>query len=294
LILTIGKGLLPNRTKSSFSETACSNLYAGGVKAIARALCLVLIVFASSRLDAEDDLDLSALLKPTFAKLGKASQSKTRFTYFDLNHLQNFNEKGKKFVDVTQLFEVTYIGDLQYARLVEVDGKPLAGKELKKEQERYDQAVRDHSALDDTARAKIQHREMKKFDVNLDHFSSQYRSSITGREDVNGRECVLIDATPLADAPQRHFRIWIDPAKEEMLQMETTLLADDQDKMSGSKVTQGWIFIDDVPLVSESHFDTRILVGKKQIHVISDHAYSRFRKFSVSTTILPFAPEGKP
>jgi hypothetical protein len=135
---------------------------------------------------------------------------------------------------------------------------------------------------------------MKKFDVNLDHFSTQYRSSIAGREDVNGRECVLIDATPLSDAPQKHFRIWIDPAKEEMLQMETTLLADEEDKMSGSKVTQGWIFIDDVPLVSESHFDSKILVGKKQIHVISDHAYTRFRKFSVTTTIIPVAPEDKP
>jgi hypothetical protein len=59
-------------------------------------------------------------------------------------------------------------------------------------------------------------------------------------------------------------------------------------------VTQGWIFIDDVPLVSESHFDSKILVGKKQIHVISDHAYSRFRKFSVTTTIIPIAPEDKP
>jgi hypothetical protein len=281
-------------TKSSFFERACGNLYAGVVKAAGRALCLVLIVIASSRLGAEDDLEPSALLRPAFTKLFQASKSKTRFTYFDRNHLQNFNEKGKKFVDVTQLFEVTYIGDLQYARLVEVDGKPLAGKELKKEQERYDRAVRDHSALDDNARAKIQHREMKKFDVNLDHFSTQYRSSIVGREDVNGRECVLIDATPLADAPQKHFRIWIDLAKEEMLQMETTLLADEEDKMSGSKVTQGWIFIDDVPLVSESHFDSKILVGEKQIHVISDHAYTRFRKFSVTTTIIPIAPEDKP
>jgi negative regulator of sigma E activity len=258
------------------------------------ALCLILIGLASARLDAQEDADPSALLKPAFQKLSRGPQSKTRFTYFDRNHLQNFDEKGKKYVDVTQLFEVTYIGDLEYARLLEIDGKPLAGRELKKEQERYDQAVRDRSALDDNARAKIQHRKVKKFDVKLDHFSTQYRSSIAGREEVNGRECVVIDATPLADAPQKHFRIWIDPAKQEMLQMETTMLADEEDKMSGSKVTQAWIFIDDVPLLSESHFDTRILAGKKQIHVISDHTYTQFRRFSVTTKILPMAPEEKP
>jgi hypothetical protein len=254
---------------------------------VRRVVSLCLVAFAGTQLCAQDDPAPWAMLKPAFAKLSRVSQSKARFTYFDLNHLQNFDEKGKKFVDTTQLFEVTYIGDLQYSRLMEVNGRPLTGKELKKEQERYDQAVRDREALDDTARAKIQHREMKKFDVNLDHFPTQYRSTITGHEEIDGRDCVLIEATPLPDAPQRHLRVWVDPAKQEMVRMETVLLADEKDMLSGSKVTQGWTFIDGVPLVSETHFDTRIAAGKKQVHVISDHAYSRFRKFSVTTTIIP-------
>jgi hypothetical protein len=253
---------------------------------VRRVVSLCLIAFAA-QLWAQDDPASWDMLKPAFAKLSRVSQSKTRFTYFDLNHLQNFDEKGKKFVDTTQLFEVTYIGDLQYSRLMEVNGRPLTGKELKKEQDRYDQAVRDHEALDDAARAKIQHREIKKFDMNLGHFSTQYRSSITGHEKIDGRDCVLIEARPLPDAPQRHLRVWVDPAKQEMLRMETVLLADEKDMLSGSKVTQEWTFIDDIPLVSETHFDTRIVLGKKQVHVISDHIYSRFRKFSVTTTIIP-------
>jgi hypothetical protein len=261
---------------------------------VRRVLSLCLIAFASTQLWAQDSPVPQDLLKPAFAKLSRVSPSKAKFTYFDLNHLQNFDEKGKKFVDTTQLFEVTYIGDLQYSRLVEVKGRPLTGKDLKKEQDRYDQAVSDHEALDDAARARIQHQEMKKFDVNLDHFSTQYRSAMIVHEEIDGRDCVLIEATPLPEAPQRHLRAWIDPAKQELLRMETVLLADEKDMLSGSKVTQEWTFIDDIPLVSETHFDTRIAAGKKQIHVVSDHAYSRFRKFSVTTTIVPVGPEDKP
>jgi hypothetical protein len=251
----------------------------------------LLLIFASARLDAEDDPEPWTLLKPAFTKVYEASQTKTRFTYFDLNHLQNFNEKGKRFVDTTQLFEVTYIGDLQYSRLMEVNGKALTGKDLKKEQERYDDAVRDRSALDEKARAKIQHQVMKNFDVTLDHFPSRYQSSIMGHEAVDGRDCLLFDATPLLDAPQRHLRIWVDPAKQEMLQIETTLLADEGDKLSGSRVTQKWTFIDGVALISESHFDMFILAGKKRIHLVQDHIYSRFRKFAVTTTIIPVEPK---
>jgi hypothetical protein len=177
--------------------------YAGAVKTVCTALCLFLLVAACSRLDAEDDSDPWLILKPAFTKLLRAPQSKIHFTYFDLNHLQNFDAKGRKFVDTTELFEVTYIGDLQYSRLMEVDGKPLSGKRLKKEQERYDAAVCNHSALDENARAKIQHREMRHLDVSLDHFPTQYRSSLVAHADVDGRDCVLIDSTPLPEAPQK-------------------------------------------------------------------------------------------
>jgi hypothetical protein len=252
-----------------------------------------LLLFGTGRIHAQSEGDPWALLKPALAKLSRAGDSKTRFTFFDFSHLQNFDEKGKKFVDMTQLFEVTYIGNLQYSRLVETNGKPLSGKDLKKEQERYDEAVREHLALDDGARAKIQHQEMKRFDVNLNDLSKDYRSSIVGHEDVNGTDCVLIDAVPLSSAGQRHFRIWVDPAKERMMRIETTMLADEGDKLSGSKLSQTWMFIEDNPLVAESHFDTRILVGRKQIHVIADHEYTRFRKFSVTATIVPVEPETK-
>jgi hypothetical protein len=108
--------------------------------------------FTGTRTFAQEQPDAAALLRGALDKLEVAKQSKTRFTYLDLNHTQNFNEKGKKTADVTHLFEVTYIADLQYSRLLEVDGRELKGKALDEEQKRYDDAVKERSALDERAR----------------------------------------------------------------------------------------------------------------------------------------------
>ena len=101
------------------------------------------------------EVDPSTVLRLAIDKYEKAKDSKTHFTYFELNHIQNFNEKGKKTIDYTQLFEVTYIADLEYLRLREINGRALSGNAREEEQKRYDDAVRERSALDGFARANL-------------------------------------------------------------------------------------------------------------------------------------------
>jgi hypothetical protein len=52
--------------------------------------------------------------------------------------------------------------------------------------------------------------------------------------------------------------------------------------------------MDGIPLIVHDHFDGNAMLGSKKVRVVSDHEYSQFRKFSVTTTIIPIAPEGKP
>jgi hypothetical protein len=75
------------------------------------------------RASAQSDLDPGAVLRPALVKMAVAARSTTRFTYLDLNHTVNLNEKGSTIADTTQLFEVTYIGDTQYAKLLKKNGK---------------------------------------------------------------------------------------------------------------------------------------------------------------------------
>jgi hypothetical protein len=243
----------------------------------------------SARLRAENDPEPLSLLRPAFKKVDQAKEAHTRFTFLDLNHNMNFNEKGKKSADETHLYDVTYIGDLQYSRLLEIDGKPLTGKQLAQEQERYDDAVREHSALDDAARAKILHQSMKNFgfSLSLSDLSAKYQNTIAGHTTSEVCDCVIIDSTPLPGASQRRYRFWVDPAKEEVMTMESTVIADDGDKLKGSTFRLQYTYIDGSPLVSHSHIDATLLTGKKRVHVVTDHTYSNFRKFSVTTTIVP-------
>jgi len=76
------------------------------------------------------------LAEAAIVRYEASETSKTRFTNFKLIHMLNFNEKEKKTYEVLELFEETWINDLPYERLIEHNGKPLEGKQLRQEQER--------------------------------------------------------------------------------------------------------------------------------------------------------------
>jgi hypothetical protein len=257
-------------------------------------LSLFLIVSGSLRPQAQSDVDPTALLQRAVDKYEQAKTSKTRFTYLHLNHTKNFNEKGKLTIDYSELFEVTYIANLEYSRLLEMNGKPLKGRALEDEQKRYDEAVRERSALDGFARAKIQHQKKLDAGINLRELPTKYRSTVVDHVAVEDCDCVLINSVPLSNAAKRHYRIWLDPVTSEIRRVDFNQLADEGDVLSGGADTETFRYVDGIPLIVHDHFDGNAMLGSKKVRVVSDHEYSQFRKFSVTTTIIPIAPEGKP
>lgn len=264
-----------------------------------RAVSFPLMLFVSLSLaigqapsQSETDAAISTL-RTAVGKLDQAAQSKTRFTYLDLNHTLNFNEKGKKTADISQLFEVTYIGDVQYSRLLENEGKPLTGKALEEEQRRYDNAVREHSALDDKARAQVQHQVMKDAGLNLGKVSD-YNNTVVDHAVIGGRNCVVIESVPTSESHRKRLRWWLDSADEEIVQMEFEQLTDEGDMLGGSKGRLEWIYMDGIPLLVRSHIDAHTLNATKRVHLVVDHDYSRFRKFTVTSTIVPVVSDDKP
>lgn len=257
------------------------------------ALSLFLIAVAGLRPLAQGDVDPAALVQRAVEKYEQGKTSKTRFTYLDLTHTKNFSEKGKLTVDYSELFEVTYIADLEYLRLLEINGKPLKGKVLEDEQKRYDEAVRERSALDGFARARIQHQKMLDAGIHLRELPTKYRSTFVDHVAVEDCDCVLIDSVPLSSTAKKHYRIWLDPATSEIRRLDFNQLADEGDVLTGGMGTQTFRYMDGIPLTVHSHFDGNALLGNKKIRVVSDHDYTRFREFSVTTTILPVEPAGK-
>jgi hypothetical protein len=77
------------------------------------------------------------------------------------------------------------------------------------------------------------------------------------------------------------------------MRVDFTLLADEDDKLKESTFSFEYTSIDGIPLVSHSVIDATIRNEKKSVHVVTEHTYSNFRKFSVTTTIVPVESNSK-
>jgi hypothetical protein len=255
----------------------------------------VLLTLAATCLHSQTDPDPTPLLRTAVAKFDAAKQSKTRFTYYHLDHTQNFNLRGKLILEYTRLYEVTYIADLEYQKLLEKNGKPLTGRALEREEKRYEEALRQRSALDEDARAKLVHLGFKRLDSKLDLLATKFRNAVVGHDQLDGRDCLLIDSTPLqsaVDAPQRHYRIWLDPVQAQILRVDYQMLADESGIHSGGALSDTWNYIDGIPVCTRDHVDFVARFSIVPVHVIADHAYSHFRRFVATTRILPDPSDG--
>jgi hypothetical protein len=91
----------------------------------------------------------------------------------------------------------------------------------------------------DAAGGKLVYTQLGSFGIDLtaSRLSSQFRNTIAGEALLPFCHCVMIDSMPLPGAPQRKYRMWVDPAKEQLLRLDTTLLADDGRDMKGGVLT---------------------------------------------------------
>lgn len=237
-------------------------------------------------------------VRAAIARLGLSRTAAHRFTNFDLAHNQNRSRKGKLYSDTTLLYEDTWIADLPYKRLVEVGGRPLAGKDLEKEQRRYDTAVHDQVALDEAARARLIHERLMDAGLDLAALTSPaYRLTQLRHETLDGRDTVVLEATPYPSpsaAAPNHYLLWISPDDPTLLRLTFESLVDGPSLLRGSHGQKDFLLLDGTSLPSHITVHALVVVGHDPITVDTEHTYTRYRRFTVTTHILSSDPQPPP
>ena len=241
------------------------------------------------------------LVRETRAAVARLDDAKTashRFTDFDLAHNQNRNEKGKLYSDTLNLYEDTWIGDLPFKRLVAANGRDLTGKDLEGEQRRYDKAVHDRVALDDAARARLVHERFMESGLDLDALSSPaYRLTRLREETIGASELDVIDAAPVVSGPSDpavHFTLWIAPADLTLRRFSFEVLTRTSRLLPGSHGQKDFVVVDGTPLPSHFVLHALVPVEHETITVDTEHTYSKYRRFTTSTRMLPAADPIEP
>jgi hypothetical protein len=239
----------------------------------------------------------------------KDQTAETRYTYFELEHLENRFDKGNptiyngipllkqgtRFINTTTLYEYTWIGDLPYMRVVKQQGKPLKGQALADEQARYDQAVADHSGLGMTARAKIIHQTTVTFNFHIeDLLTPTYTLTELRQESLAGHLTHLIDCVPVPSTdpdhptPKEHLQLWITDSGA-ILRSIRDVIADEPEVLQGSHLQIDNQLIDGtlLPQHELSHIYTPKVIQNAIVLIDLERTYDRFRRFTVTSRILP-------
>jgi len=221
------------------------------------------------------------------------------FTFVVLHHDLNYTH-GKLTSDHSFKTEQIFIGGLPYRRRIERDGKPLTGKELAHETELYDKAVAERKGLTEDQRSALAHaKTYTSGGPTPEQFPTEFHAEIAGRENVSGRECTVLDLTPLHPgqgpaALQRHIRLSLDNERYDVLHLWTEFLAESNGFSKGTTVEGRNAYLEGTLLPVFSSIDTTVSVKavlhNVNLHVIGTDEFSGYRRFR-STIVLRETPD---
>lgn len=274
--------------------------------ALALTFAVVLAGTSAASAQSTDPIDLNALLarmKTAWQANGKLAE---QYTSDELWHNVNYDKNGKKTIDESAKYEHIFLEGLPYRRKVEENGKPLSGKEAAAEQARYDKAVTERRAMKPAQKRLSFHRSYN-FMFPLTYLSTLFDNRILRREQLNGRDTLVIDSIPKADAKPANEAersslnwketTWIDLADAMPVQFLTECLTDRKLLKKGSTMQFDFTRIAVAPDVKDapgqavwlqssvtSHGTFKILWMKGSF--TTEQTWSNYKRFHVDMRLL--------
>jgi len=212
---------------------------------------------------------------------------------------EQYDSKGNVKKREDKVYQVFPIDGESYSRLVQKDGKSLAGRELRVEQEnerKFRETVARKKRQPQSAHRKKDYVDDLKFDAVL---IARYQWDVTGREAVNGRPAFILSFQPRPNWPVKRIidrllnraagRLWVDEKDYEIARVDLHL-AENVSAWGGilasvkkfvlrfeqTKVDQmAWL-----PSYIDGYLDGRILIKTLRVKVLEQH--SEFRPATVA------------
>jgi hypothetical protein len=179
------------------------------------------LALAGTALRADDDADIRALIDRIRANQPKLEARLEQFGYKET--LDQTDGKDRKL----ETYEVTFYKGRKIRKLTSRDGKPLAGKELEKEDRRIEKEV---TALSQGKIPPVTNRRVRLEDFRATEFSRKHEIVVEGRKLI---EC---EFHPRPNFKPRNMnekfiqnvdgKVWLDPEALQMAHVEFVLRGD--------------------------------------------------------------------
>ena len=221
---------------------------------------------------------------------------------------KNGNVKSQK----SKIYDVGVYYDEVYSRLIQVNDKPLSDKEEKKEQEKLDKLTakrKNESEGERRKRLEKMEKERQEGRAFVHDLLNAYDFTLTGEELVNGRTAYVIDAKPRRDfhPTQPHAdilsklqgKMWIDKQDYGWIKTHVDVIDTISFGIFLARVHKGTqIEFEQTRLNNEIWLPSRMyLDGNARIALLKNYTFqqedtfSKYRKFTTSTKILPGVAE---
>lgn len=252
------------------------------------------------------DKDLQSLLIRMQANQQANLLLQQQYTSDELWHNRNFDKNGKLTLDETAKYENIALEGLLYRRKVEQNGKPLSGKEVAAEQARYNKAVAERRAMTPAQKRLSLHRSYN-FSLPLAYLATLFDNRALRREQLNGRDTLVVESTPKADAKPANDAekssldwketTWIDIADAMPARFEAEQLVDKKQFLKGLTIQMDDVRIVDAAGVNGASAKPIWLLNRTvargqfkmmwiKVSYVTEQSWSNFKRFHVDMRLL--------
>jgi hypothetical protein len=232
-----------------------------------------------------------------------------QYTYVQQTDDREFDKAGKTKKSKSQTLEISYLYGRRYERVIARDGRPLEGKDLQKEEEKFqkESAKRARESENDREKlAKAEAKQSNQLRELVDEIIKAYRLTLEGTEAMDGRTVYRIAAEPRDDYNRRtppysflkrlRGRMWIDAEEFQLTRAQAEVIEDFSFGLILARMARGstlefeqsrvnsevWM-----PKNAKAYIDGRFLVDRFRGESVT--TWRDYRKFQTDSRVVDVA-----